>query len=116
MDTPVEAEGKNLSGGQRQRLSNARALIARAPILVLDDACSALDYATDLKFRRALKNEYEGCVVLISQRISTIKDCSKILVLDDGAPAGFGTHEELLGECAEYRAIYTSQTKKEVSE
>ena len=87
-----------------------------APLLILDDSCSALDFATDLKFRKALREEYEGTVIMISQRVSTIRDCSKILVLSDGRLCGIGSHEELLANCEEYRQIYTSQSKREVKE
>ena len=115
-DTVTEAGGANLSGGQRQRLAIAEALMKDAPLLILDDSCSALDFATDLKFRKALREEYEGTVIMISQRVSTIRDCSKILVLSDGRLCGIGSHEELLATCEEYRQIYTSQSKREVKE
>lgn len=113
-DSETEAEGKNLSGGQRQRVALARAIIAQSPVLILDDSSSALDFATDLKFRQALKAEYKGSVIIISQRVSAIKECEKILVLDDGELVGTGTHKELLDSCEEYKLIYTSQTKREV--
>ncbi|MBQ3431712.1 MAG: ABC transporter ATP-binding protein, partial [Clostridia bacterium] len=116
IDTPTEEEGANFSGGQRQRIALARAVIADAPILILDDSSSALDYATDLKFRKALATEYNGSLVVISQRISSMKECSKILVLDDGEAVGFDTHDNLLNHCAIYRDIYASQTQREVSE
>lgn len=111
----VEAGGSNLSGGQRQRLSLARAVIAGAPILVLDDSVSALDYATELRFRKALKADYDGTLVMVSQRVSTIRDCNKILVLEDGRQVGFDSHENLLKTCETYREIYTSQSKEEVA-
>ena len=113
-DSVTEAEGRNLSGGQKQRLSLARAIIAESPVLVLDDSCSALDYSTELKFRKALKEQYHGALIMVSQRVSTIKDCSKILVLEDGKLSGIGTHEELLNNNEDYKLIYTSQTKREV--
>ena len=114
-DAKTEAEGKNLSGGQRQRLSIAGAVIAEAPLLILDDSCSALDYATELRLRKALREEYQGTTVVVSQRVSTIRDCSKILVLADGKLVGCGSHEALLSSCEEYRDICTSQSKREVS-
>ena len=113
-DSVTEAEGRNLSGGQKQRLSLARAIISGSPVLILDDSCSALDYATELSFRKALKENYQGSVIMVSQRVSTIKDCSKIIVLEDGKLSGIGTHEELLKSNEEYKLIYTSQTKREV--
>ena len=116
LDTPTEEQGSNFSGGQRQRIALARAVIAEAPILILDDSSSALDYATDLKFRKALAAQYKGTTVVISQRISSIKNCSKILVLDDGEAVGFDTHNNLLHHCEIYRDIYASQTEREVSE
>ena len=110
LDTPVEEGGKNFSGGQRQRLTIARALAAKPAVLVLDDSASALDYATDAALRRALKTAAQGMtVVLISQRAFAVKDADEILVLDDGRPAGLGTHEELLRTCEVYREICRSQ-------
>lgn len=116
LDSPVMQGGYNFSGGQRQRLSIARALVGRPRILILDDSSSALDYATDLALRTALKRECpEMAVVTVSQRVAALSDCSRILVLEDGAPAGFGSHDTLLKDCAEYQAIYHSQLSGEVS-
>ncbi len=110
LDTPVEEGGKNFSGGQRQRLTIARALAAKPAVLVLDDSSSALDTATDAALRRALKTAARGMtMVLISQRAFAVKDADEILVLDDGRPAGLGTHEALLRSCEVYREICRSQ-------
>ncbi|MDR0425883.1 MAG: ABC transporter ATP-binding protein/permease [Clostridiales bacterium] len=111
-DARVEAKGKNFSGGQRQRLSIARAVIGRAPILILDDATSALDFSTEARLRRALKKlPRELTTLLVSQRVTSVKNADIILVLEDGRPAGLGTHASLLKDCALYREIYEAQTK-----
>ena len=110
LSTRVNQGGKNFSGGQRQRLTIARALVGKREILILDDSASALDFATDAALRRALKRDTTGMtVVIVSQRASTIRRADKILVLDDGALAGIGTHEELLERCEVYREICLSQ-------
>lgn len=102
--------GKNLSGGQRQRLTIARALVKEPEILILDDSASALDFATDARLRKAIKEETKGMTVfLVSQRASTIKQADQIIVLDDGVMAGIGTHEELMKSCEIYREIVHSQ-------
>ena len=109
-DTVVSQGGKNFSGGQKQRLSIARALVGRPEILILDDSTSALDYATDLKLRQALRTDMEGTtVIMISQRTTSLKDADIIVVLDDGEAAGIGTHDQLLESCDIYREIYRSQ-------
>ena len=110
----VEQGGKNFSGGQRQRLTIARALVKKPEILILDDSASALDYATDAKLRRAIR-EMEGnpTVFIVSQRTSSIQHADKIIVLEDGEVAGMGTHEQLLEACKVYREIYESQYKKQ---
>lgn len=114
LDEPVEQGGANFSGGQKQRLTIARALIAQADILILDDSSSALDYATDAALRKALKTlPEETTVFIVSQRAGTIAHADQILVLDDGKMAGIGTHEELLASCQVYREIYESQFEKE---
>ena len=106
--------GKNLSGGQRQRLTIARAMVRDPEILILDDSASALDFATDARLRRALKEETTGMTVfIVSQRASTIKQADQILVLEDGMLAGKGTHEELLRECRVYQEIVQSQAQTE---
>ena len=114
LESRVEQGGKNFSGGQKQRLTIARALVGSPELLILDDSSSALDFATDAALRRALKQETAGMtVVLISQRASTVRRADRILVLDDGRPAGLGTHEELLENCPVYREICLSQLSAE---
>lgn len=113
LDAPVEQGGKNFSGGQRQRLTIARALVRKPKILILDDSASALDYATDARLRKAIR-EMDGnpTVFIVSQRTSSIQHADKIIVLDDGEMTGIGTHEQLLENCEVYREIYESQYKK----
>lgn len=102
--------GKNLSGGQRQRLTIARALVKEPEILILDDSASALDFATDAKLRKAIKEETQDMTVfIVSQRASSIKYADQIIVLEDGEMAGLGTHEELLQTCEVYQEIVKSQ-------
>lgn len=114
LDEPVEAGGKNFSGGQRQRLTIARALVGRPDILILDDSASALDYATDARLRRALREELGGMtVVVVSQRISSVRHADLILVLDEGRVVGMGTDDTLRRTCAVYREICASQEKGE---
>ncbi|MDO5155200.1 MAG: ABC transporter ATP-binding protein [Eubacteriales bacterium] len=106
--------GKNLSGGQRQRLTIARALVREPEILILDDAASALDFATDAKLRQAIKEQTKGMTVfIVSQRASTIRQADQIIVLEDGMMVGNGTHEQLLADCSVYREIVESQEKNE---
>ncbi len=108
----VAQGGTNFSGGQRQRLSIARALVRRADLYVFDDSFSALDYKTDAALRRALAGELaDAAVLIIAQRVSTIRDADQILVLDEGRVAGLGTHDELLRDCATYKDIYESQMR-----
>ena len=103
-------KGTNISGGQKQRLLIARALAARPDILILDDSSSALDYKTDAALRRALAEQVKDCtVVTVAQRVSSIKDCDRILVLDEGRVIGMGNHEHLLATCPEYEQISQSQ-------
>ena len=110
LDFMVEQNGRNLSGGQKQRLTIARALVKHPEILILDDSSSALDLATDAALRKALRGEKgDMTVVIVSQRISSIRGADRILVLEDGRPAGWGTHEELLASCGAYQETYDSQ-------
>ena len=110
----VEQGGLNFSGGQKQRLTIARALVRRPEILILDDSASALDYATDARLRHSLKElDYDPTVFIVSQRTSSIRGADKIIVLDHGAVAGIGTHEQLLESCPLYREIHYSQYEKE---
>ena len=110
LDFIVEQNGRNLSGGQKQRLTIARALVKHPEILILDDSSSALDLATDAALRKALREEKgDMTVVIVSQRISSIRGADRILVLEDGRPAGWGTHEELLASCGAYQETYDSQ-------
>ena len=113
LDSEIEQGGRNLSGGQRQRLTIARALVKKPEILILDDSASALDFATDAALRKALKTLKNTTVFIVSQRTSSIRHADKIVVLDDGAAAGIGTHDELLESCSVYREIYQSQFRKE---
>ena len=114
LDAQVEQGGRNFSGGQRQRLTIARALVQKPEILILDDSASALDYATDLALRRAVAALPGSLTVLvISQRTASVRGADRILVLDDGRTAGFGTHEELMAGCGVYREIYYSQFPEE---
>ena len=116
LDTMVEQGGRNLSGGQRQRLTIARALVRRPDILILDDSCSALDYATDAALRKGIAElSYKPTVFIVSQRTVSIQEADQIIVLDDGAIVGIGRHEELLDNCEVYREIYDSQYKGEVN-
>lgn len=107
---PVVVRGNNLSGGQKQRLLISRALASRPEILLLDDASSALDYRTDARLRKALHANYsDTTTILVAQRVSSIRSCTHILVLSDGKTVGYGSHEELLQTCEEYRIIAQSQ-------
>ena len=114
LDKRISAGGKNLSGGQRQRLTIARALVAQPSILILDDSASALDFATDAALRKALRDKTSGMtVIMVSQRVGTVRYADKIVVLDGGELAGIGTHNELFHDCEVYREICLSQLKAE---
>ena len=122
LDAPVEAGGKNFSGGQRQRLTIARALVGSPQILIMDDSASALDFKTDAALRRAIRERsVRGAAagglplttVIVSQRVSTVRDADMICVLDHGSVAGLGTHDELYASCQLYREICQSQLRRE---
>lgn len=122
LDAPVEAGGKNFSGGQRQRLTIARALVGSPQILIMDDSASALDFKTDAALRHAIRERSvrgaaEGglplTTVIVSQRVSTVRDADMICVLDHGSVAGLGTHDELYAGCQLYREICQSQLRRE---
>ncbi|WP_251545943.1 ABC transporter ATP-binding protein [Pumilibacter intestinalis] len=114
LNSKVSRGGRNFSGGQRQRLTVARALAAKPEILILDDSSSALDYATESKMRHAIEAlPFSPAVILISQRAFSLMHANKILVLEDGGAAGYGSHEELLESCEVYKEICDSQTKTE---
>lgn len=109
-DYKAAIKGANLSGGQKQRLLIARAFAAKPEILILDDASSALDYKTDAKLRKALKEHYaESTIILVAQRISSVMSCDHIMVMEEGRIIGYGTHDELLENCEVYKEIYVSQ-------
>lgn len=109
INSKVENDGKNFSGGQRQRITIARALVKKPQILILDDATSALDYATDAAIRKALHEiDYEMTTFIVSQRTTSIKHANKIIVLEDGEIVGLGTHEELLENCPTYQEIHAT--------
>ncbi|GAB0103046.1 ABC transporter ATP-binding protein [Nocardia sp. JMUB6875] len=114
LETPVAQGGTTVSGGQRQRLAIARALVRKPRIYLFDDCFSALDVATDVRVRDALQPETANAsVIIVAQRISTIRDADQIVVLEDGAMAGIGTHDQLLRDCREYREIVESQFSAE---
>ena len=111
-DTYIEEGGSNVSGGQKQRLCIARALLKKPKILILDDSTSAVDTKTDKLIRKAFKEEIPNTTkLIIAQRISSIEDADKIIVLNNGEIDGFGTHEELLESNEIYREVYESQVK-----
>ena len=109
LDSEVAMYGNNFSGGQKQRLSIARSLVKKAGILILDDSSSALDYATDSRLRKAIRQIKDITTIIVSQRIVSIKNADRIVVLDDGKIVGIGNHEELLENNPIYREIYNSQ-------
>lgn len=113
LEFQIEQGGRNLSGGQKQRMTIARALVRKPEILILDDSASALDFATDAALRKSIKEmKNQPTVFIVSQRAASIQYADQIIVLDDGAMAGIGTHEELLKDCPVYQEIYYSQFPK----
>lgn len=114
LDFVLEQEGKNLSGGQRQRMTIARALFRKPEVLILDDAASALDYATGAALNKALRNtDFAPTVITVSQRVAAIRNADTIVVLDEGEIVGMGTNDELLRSCEVYKEIFDSQLEKE---
>lgn len=116
LDEMIEQGGRNFSGGQKQRLTIARSLVKKPEILILDDSSSALDYATEARFRKSLLENTKGVTVItVSQRAVSIKHCDKIIVFNEGEIVGMGTHDELIKSCDVYRDICDSQTDTEAS-
>jgi ATP-binding cassette subfamily B protein len=114
MDAEIAQGGMNVSGGQKQRLTLARALVKKAPIYILDDSFSALDFRTDAAVRRALKAKTaDSTLLIVTQRVSTIRNAEQIIVLDEGRIEGIGTHDELMAGCETYREIALSQLSRE---
>ncbi|MNE71035.1 putative multidrug export ATP-binding/permease protein [compost metagenome] len=113
-DSPIAQGGSNVSGGQKQRLSIARALVRKPEVYLFDDSFSALDFKTDAKLRAALKEETtESTVLIVAQRVSTVMDADRIIVLDEGRVAGIGNHRELMENSEVYREIVSSQLSEE---
>lgn len=113
LDSRISQSGTNLSGGQKQRLSIARALVRQADVYIFDDSFSALDFRTDARLRAAIKENLDATVIIVAQRVGTIIDADKIIVLDEGRITGIGTHRQLLDSCTVYREIAESQLTKE---
>jgi len=114
MATEISQGGMNVSGGQKQRLSIARALVKKPPVYILDDSFSALDFKTDAALRRAFKEKVaNSTLIIVTQRVSTVKNAEQIIVLDEGRIVGKGTHQELMKTCETYQEIALSQLSKE---
>ena len=114
LDSDISQGGTNVSGGQKQRLSIARALVKKPPIYIFDDSFSALDFKTDSTLRRELKKKTgESTVLIVTQRVATVKNADQIIVLEEGKVVGKGTHKELMGTCETYQEIASSQLSKE---
>ena len=114
MEREIAQGGSNVSGGQKQRIAIARALSKNSPIFIFDDSFSALDFKTDAKLRMALSEEMaDATVIIVAQRVGTIKNADSIVVLDDGKIAGIGKHEDLLRTCPTYLDIAKSQLSEE---
>ena len=110
LDFEIEQGGKNLSGGQRQRISIARSLVKKSDVYIFDDSMSALDFATDARLRKAINGSLDcSAVIIVSQRVSSVKNSDLIIVMDDGHAVGIGTHEQLINECEVYKEICLSQ-------
>ncbi len=116
LDAEVSQGGSNFSGGQKQRLTIARALCKKAPVYLFDDSFSALDFATDKKLREALKEYTNSTIIIVAQRVNSIKEADKIVVLEEGKIASVGKHQELLKHCETYREIALSQDEKELTD
>ena len=112
LDHKVEEGGKNFSGGQKQRLSIARSLIKDSEILILDDSTSALDYLTEKLLKENINKMEDKTVIIVAQRVSTVKNCDKIIVMYHGSIESIGTHDELLANSKVYKEIYDSQYQK----
>jgi ATP-binding cassette subfamily B protein len=117
MQTEIAQGGANVSGGQKQRLAIARALVKQPEIYIFDDCLSALDFKTDLALRKALKKETgESTMIIVTQRVATVKNAEQIVVMNEGEIAGIGTHNELMKTCETYREIALSQlSEKELA-
>jgi len=114
METEISQGGQNVSGGQKQRLSIARALVKKPPVYILDDSFSALDFKTDAALRQAFKEKAENStLIIVTQRVSTVRNAEQIIVLDEGQIVGKGTHEDLMETCETYQEIALSQLNKE---
>jgi len=112
-ESEVSQGGTNLSGGQKQRISIARAIAKNSEIFIFDDSFSALDYKTDKALRKSIKKNIDATIIIVAQRISTIRDADQIIVVDEGTIVGIGTHQELISNCEVYKEIVDSQLTKE---